>query len=62
MAVDLHCAECLKLWETHGAAAAELRDVGHGPGSEIIRARLQAAAQAIREHEMQFHSVQSARR
>ena len=62
MPVDLHCAECLKLWEAHGAAAADLRDVGNAAGGEAIQARLEAAAQAIREHEQQAHPVRSAGR
>jgi len=57
MAVDLGCAECLKLWEIHGAAAADLRDAGPGTGAELIGERLQAAAQAIRDHERQVHPV-----
>ena len=59
MAVDLGCVECLKLWETHGAAAAELRDASEGPEQEAIECRLRAAAQAISEHQLQFHRVPS---
>lgn len=55
MAVDLGCAECLKLWEAHGAATADLREAGYGPGREAIEARLQAAAEAISNHEQQCH-------
>ena len=57
MAVDLRCVECLKLWERHGAAAADLRDVGEGSMRDAIESRLRAAAQAISEHERQWHSA-----
>jgi hypothetical protein len=57
MAVDLHCVDCLKLWEEHGAATAELRDEGYGPRREMIEVRLQAAATAISAHEQDKHSA-----
>lgn len=55
MAVDLGCAECLKLWEIHGAAAAELRDAEDAAVRGTIERRMRLAAQAIAEHEQQAH-------
>ena len=55
MAVDLQCTTCLKLWEAHGTAAAELRESAPDADSSEIKARLQSASQAIREHEAEYH-------
>ena len=60
MAVDLRCPECLKLWEVHGAAAADLREVSEPTDRGAIEWRLQAAAQAINDHQKEFHPTSSA--
>ena len=55
MGFYLECETCVRLWREDALAGAGARTPGSALSAEVVQARVEAAREAIRAHEVEAH-------